>query len=120
MFVLVQSFAQVSSGKVIFSISFSVGMEEAHVIVNGDTSFGGSLLDGFLYDLECEFGLPIFAFLWIVNQDIPSGALVAVVWVNDFSCGAMLCHLLEVVASATAFKIVVKIVALHVDGNGIV
>ena len=95
-------------------------MEEVHVLVDGDTSFGGSLLDGFLYDLECEFGLPIFAFLRVVNQDIPSGALVAVVWVNDFSCCAMLCHLLEMIASAATFKVVVKVVAFHVDGNGIV
>ena len=95
-------------------------MEELHVLVNGDTSFGGSILDRFLNDLESEFGLPIFAFFWIVNQEIPIGALVVVVRVYDFSCSGMLCHLLEVVAFAATVKLVVKVVALHVDGDEIV
>ena len=91
-----------------------------HVFIDSDTYFGGSILDGFLYDLESEFGLPIFAFFWVVNQEIPCGALVAVVRMYDFSCSGMLCHLLEVVAFAATIKIVVKVIALHIDGNGVV
>lgn len=29
-------------------------MEEMHVFIDSDTYFGGSILDGFLYDLESE------------------------------------------------------------------
>jgi len=37
---------------------FTVGVEEVHVFIDGDTSLGGGFLNGLFLDLEGEFGLP--------------------------------------------------------------
>lgn len=75
-------------------------MEEVHVLFDCDASFGCCILDGFLLNLESEFGLPEFAFFWIIKQEILSSALVAVYRMNNFPGGGVFCDLLQVVTTA--------------------
>ena len=60
-------------------------MEELHVLIDGDTSFFGGFFYGLFLHLESVFGLPIFALVWIIKQEIPCCTLVAIDATNDFA-----------------------------------
>ena len=90
-----------------------------HVLVDGNAGLGSGFLDGAFLNPEGEFGLPEFALLGVVQEQIPGSALVAVDGMDDFASSSVLCHLLQVIAFAATRQVVVQVIALDVDGDAV-
>ena len=67
------------------SLFFSaIGVEEVHILVDGDACTSGSFLNWQFTELKVKFGCPVFAIIRVIVEAVPSGTL--------FLLRARMCH----------------------------
>ena len=53
----------------------AIGVEEVHILVDGDACTSGSFLNWQFTELKVKLGFPLLAILGVIDEAVPSGTL---------------------------------------------